>query len=202
MTLCPNSGPKTQSDSSGAILGGTESGGGGPCSGSDSDTALCVEWNRSTRKHKESQSLHHMRHSLALGPVWPPSSPPEQWTASLTSHAAFHSRLTATLQTRCNFYSHSHGLKTRKWQNWGSHPAAFYSRSVFPCTHCPQLHNWGGPGGSDDEESTCSAGDLASTPGSGRSPGGGRGNPLQYSCLENSMDRGAWRATVHRFTKS
>ena len=39
-------------------------------------------------------------------------------------------------------------------------------------------------------------------PGSGRSPGGGHGNPLQYSCLENPMDRGAWRATVHRVTKS
>ena len=39
-------------------------------------------------------------------------------------------------------------------------------------------------------------GDASSVPGSGRSPGGGNGNPLQYSCLENSMDRGAWRATV------
>jgi len=41
------------------------------------------------------------------------------------------------------------------------------------------------------------AGDMGSIPGSGRSPGKGNGNPLQYSCLENSMDRGAWRATVH-----
>ena len=41
------------------------------------------------------------------------------------------------------------------------------------------------------------AGDLGSSPGSGRSPGGGNGNPLQYSCLGNPMDRGAWRATVH-----
>ena len=41
------------------------------------------------------------------------------------------------------------------------------------------------------------AGDLGSIPGSGRSPGGGHGNPLQHSCLENPMDRGAWRATVH-----
>ena len=49
------------------------------------------------------------------------------------------------------------------------------------------------------------AGDLrevGSIPGSGRSPGGGHGNPLQYSCLENSMDRGAWGATVHGVTKS
>ena len=46
------------------------------------------------------------------------------------------------------------------------------------------------------------AGDPGSTPGSGRSPGGGHGNPLQYSCLENPMDRRAWRATVHRAVKS
>ena len=46
------------------------------------------------------------------------------------------------------------------------------------------------------------AGDACSIPGSGRSPGGGKGNPLQYPCLEKSMDRGAWRATVHRVAKS
>ena len=46
-------------------------------------------------------------------------------------------------------------------------------------------------------ESICDAGDPGSMPGSGRSPGGGNGNPLQYSCQENLMDRGAWRATVH-----
>ena len=47
-----------------------------------------------------------------------------------------------------------------------------------------------------------SARDSCSILGSGRSPGGGHGNPLPYSCLENPMDRGAWRATVHRVTKS
>ena len=52
-------------------------------------------------------------------------------------------------------------------------------------------------GGSDDEESACNAGDLGSFPVLGRSPGEGNGNLLQYSCLENSMDRGAWWATVH-----
>ena len=46
------------------------------------------------------------------------------------------------------------------------------------------------------------AGDMDSIPGSGRSPGGGNGKPLQYSCQENSMDRGAWRATVHEVAKS
>ena len=44
--------------------------------------------------------------------------------------------------------------------------------------------------------------DMGLIPGSGRSPGGGHGNPFQYSCLENPMDRGAWRAIVHRVTKS
>ena len=57
------------------------------------------------------------------------------------------------------------------------------------------------PGGSDGKESACNVGDLGSIPGSGRSPGGGRGNPFQYSCLENSMDRGAWRATAHGVAK-
>ena len=55
----------------------------------------------------------------------------------------------------------------------------------------------GFPGGSDCKESTCNAGDLGSVPGLGRSPGGGHGNPLQYSCLENSRDRGAWQAIDH-----
>ena len=52
------------------------------------------------------------------------------------------------------------------------------------------------PDGSDGKESACNAGDLSSVPGSGRSPGEGRGNPLQYFYLESSMDRGAWWATV------
>ena len=58
------------------------------------------------------------------------------------------------------------------------------------------------PGGSDGKESSCNAGDPGSISGSGRYPGKGNGNPLQYSCLENPMDRGAWRATVHRVKKS
>ena len=59
----------------------------------------------------------------------------------------------------------------------------------------------GFPGGSDGKESTCNLGDLCSVPGSGRSPEEGNGNPLQYSCLENPMDR-AWWATVHGVAKS
>ena len=55
---------------------------------------------------------------------------------------------------------------------------------------------WGIPSGSVGKESACSVGDLSSIPGLGRSPGEENGNPLQYSCLENSMDRGAWWATT------
>ena len=52
------------------------------------------------------------------------------------------------------------------------------------------------PGGSEVKASACNAGDLGLIPGSGRSPGEGYGNPLQYSCLENPMDGGTWWATV------
>ena len=55
---------------------------------------------------------------------------------------------------------------------------------------------------SDGKESACNAGDLCSILGSGKSPGEGNGSPLQYSCLENPMDRGVWWATVHGITKS
>ena len=55
----------------------------------------------------------------------------------------------------------------------------------------------GFPGGSEVKASSCNAGDLGLIPGSGRSPGEGNGNPLQYSCLENPTNREAWRATVH-----
>ena len=60
----------------------------------------------------------------------------------------------------------------------------------------------GFPGGSEGKASARSAGDLGSIPGLGRSPGEGNGNPLQNSCLENSMDGGAWWATVHGVVKS
>ena len=58
------------------------------------------------------------------------------------------------------------------------------------------------PGGSVVKRPPANAGDLCLIPGSERCPGEGKGNPLQYSCLENSMDRGAWQATVHGLTKS
>ena len=60
----------------------------------------------------------------------------------------------------------------------------------------------GFPSSSDGKASACNAGDLGSIPESGRSPGEGNGNPLQYSCLENPMDGGAWWATLHGVAKS
>ena len=57
------------------------------------------------------------------------------------------------------------------------------------------------PGGSVVKNPPANTGDADSIPGSGRSPGEGNGNPLQYSCLENPMDRGAWQATVHETAK-
>ena len=60
----------------------------------------------------------------------------------------------------------------------------------------------GFPGGSDGEESACDVGDSGSIPGSGTFHGEGNGYPLQYSSLENSTERVAWRATAHRVTKS
>ena len=71
----------------------------------------------------------------------------------------------------------------------------------------PRILEWvayplGFPGGSEIKASACNAGDLGSIPGSGRSPGEGNGNPLQYSCLENPMDRGACWATVHGVAES
>ena len=67
-------------------------------------------------------------------------------------------------------------------------PAEYYSTWVFP-------------GGASGKEPACSAGDPGSIPGPGRSPGEGNVNPLQYSCLGNPMDRGAWQATLHGASK-
>ena len=61
---------------------------------------------------------------------------------------------------------------------------------------------WGFCGGSDSKESACNVGDLGSIPGLGRHPAEENSNPLQYSCLENPMDKGAWRATVPGVARS
>ena len=78
------------------------------------------------------------------------------------------------------------------------------SRLQFPLLSNRQILSflYEGPGDSDGKEYTCRAGDLGSIPGSGRSPEEGNGNPLQYSCLEDAMDRGLGRATVQGVAKS
>ena len=89
--------------------------------------------------------------------------------------------------------SHALGFATA----WGVFPLSLvhaFKKYLFTYLRCPC--------GSDGKESSCNAGDLSSIPGLERSPGEGNGYPLQYSGLENSMDRGAWQATVHGVTKS
>ena len=84
------------------------------------------------------------------------------------------------------------------------HVLNVFPRDFFDYCHLMirLLSHWGFPGGSDSKEPACNAGELGSIPGSGRFSGEGNGNPLKFSCLENSMDRGAWRATVHGVTES
>ena len=79
--------------------------------------------------------------------------------------------------------------------------APFHCCTLFPQIALPYFIKPLLPG-SEDKASACNAGDPGSIPGLGRSPGEGNGNPLQYSCLENPTDRGAWRATVHGVAKS
>ena len=91
-----------------------------------------------------------------------------------------------------------------------THSSAFFQKTYWHlfhhlfsplCSLCPcefiTVYSFSFPGGSEVIVSACNTEDSGSTPGSGRSPGEGNGNPLQYSCLENPMARGAWWATVH-----
>ena len=80
-------------------------------------------------------------------------------------------------------------------------PAGSGRVSLDKLNHLPKL-NLDYRGGSNGKESACNAGGLGLIPELGGSPGEGNGNPLQYSCLENSMDRGSWQATVHGVAKS
>ena len=92
-------------------------------------------------------------------------------------------------------------LPTRHCQACGDAPPSPLSLAS-PSESCLPVGLSGFPGGSDSNESACNAGDLGLIPGLGKSPGGGRGNPLHYPFLENSTDRGAWRAMVQGIAKS
>ena len=78
----------------------------------------------------------------------------------------------------------------------------FWKNSVLNTTNAYLYIYMGLPGGSEVKESAWNVGDLGSIPGLGRSPGERNGNPLQYSCLENPMEGGAWWAAVHGVAKS
>ena len=101
---------------------------------------------------------------------------------------------------------------SRNWESMLSHSWS-HSKNMWCALTMPhsvlQIHNhlllyrpWGFPGSSAGKKSACNVGDLGLIPGLGRSPGEGQDNPLQYSCLENPMNRGAWQATVHGVAKS
>ena len=79
--------------------------------------------------------------------------------------------------------------------------SVLHSLSIHQFISIQVVSIWGFPGGLDDKESVCNAGDPSLIPGSARSPGGGNGNPLQSSCLENPTHRGVWWATVHGVAK-
>ena len=87
---------------------------------------------------------------------------------------------------------HEEGLmESLHWKQGDNSRFSFFKQSGY----CPSTNF--NVSGSEDEESACNAADLGSITGLGRSPGTGNGYPLQYSCLENPMDRGAWQATVY-----
>ena len=98
------------------------------------------------------------------------------------------------------------------WGKWcfrstnnNNHPLRWcnsINKSLCELHLCKISWDDGFPGGASGKESTCKAGDSGLIPGSGRVPGEGYGSPLQYSCLENPLDRGAWWAAVHGATKS
>ena len=90
------------------------------------------------------------------------------------------------------------------WSQTVGHDWSNLSHYTYICVYvwCVYIYRWGFPGSSAGKESSCTAGDPRSIPGLGRSPGERLGYSLQYPCLKNPMDRGAWWTTVHGVTKS
>ena len=130
-------------------------------------------------------------HSIAL--ILSSSLPP----STLLSLPSF---ISSPLPSSCNiqFYNIPAHLDIRSTQL----KILFYSAFSQTYLYARGLCLFGLPGGSDDIENACNEGDPSWIPGSGRSPGEGNGYQLQHSCLENSMDRGVWQATVHGIRKS
>ena len=86
------------------------------------------------------------------------------------------------------------------WRSWNGFPTRTLNEGKMGQAGSGKIKGF--PGGSDSKESACNAGYPGLIPGSGRSSGGGHDNPLQYSCLDNPTDRGAWKATVHKVKES
>ena len=107
--------------------------------------------------------------------------------------------LNGAIEERARILPHFHTKQT--------HPLTLKFPGIFAdelvlggCNYLGFLYSF--PGGSDGKESACNAGDSGSIPGSGKFPGEGNGNPLQYSCLKSPMDRGTWWAIGHGVAKS
>ena len=113
-------------------------------------------------------------------PNWPRVS----WTSYIGRQILYHC---TTWEAKMNIPSNL----SYKWRKWDLNRIIKFA-----------IWSWASLLAQKVKEPAWNAGDLGLIPGSGRSPGGGHGNPLQYSCLENPMDRGAWWATVHGVTKS
>ena len=96
--------------------------------------------------------------------------------------------------------SNESALRMRWPKYWSFSFSIIPSKSILEFFYL--LNTMSFPDGSDGKESACNAGDLGLIPGSGRSPGDGNGNPLQFSCLEKPMDRGVWRAIILGVAKS
>ena len=104
----------------------------------------------------------------------------------------------ASLSVRSYYFYYRQEMKAKRWSHLPILKNSLLTKLFF-CLQYKVLSTiiLGFPGGSDSKKSACNAGDLGSTPELGRSPGEANSNPLQYSCLENPMDRGAWWTTVH-----
>ena len=146
--------------------------------------------------------------------LWVPARGHRPSAAGAPKHQWFRFSCWSATAPRSEHGPHSQSLRPLLLQPCSSNHLGRRHRAASHCESCLQRERQlsllcalvpcclGLPGGSDGEESVCSSGDLGLIPGLGRSPGGGHGYRLQYSCWEHPMDRGAWWATVHGVAKS